>query len=180
MIVLKRILVPTDFSETSAAAVTYGVAFARAFGARLFLAHVAVHNEFEAIVESQRVVEDALGGLVAAASPIAPDMTLQHAAHDLLARTLSAHDQQGLDVEYVLLDGGLVAPHAEILRYATEQEIDLIIMGTHGRGRVAHILMGGVAEHVVRKAPCPVLTVRHPEHEFVMPDVDVISGILPS
>jgi nucleotide-binding universal stress UspA family protein len=107
-------------------------------------------------------------------------MTLQHAAHDLLARTLSAHDQQGLDVEYVLLDGGLGAPHAEILRYATEQEIDLIIMGTHGRGRVAHILMGGVAEHVVRKAPCPVLTVRHPEHEFVMPDVDVISGILPS
>ena len=43
-------------------------------------------------------------------------------------------------------------------------------MGTHGRGGVAHLLMGSVAERVVRTAPCPVLTVRHPEHEFVLPD----------
>ena len=43
-------------------------------------------------------------------------------------------------------------------------------MGTHGRGAMAHLLMGSVAERVVRTAPCPVLTVRHPEHEFVVPD----------
>ena len=48
--------------------------------------------------------------------------------------------------------------------------INLIIIGTHGRGAVAHLLMGSVAERVVRTAPCPVLTVRHPEHEFVVPD----------
>jgi hypothetical protein len=47
---------------------------------------------------------------------------------------------------------------------------DLILMGTHGRGVVAHLFMGSVAERVVRLAPCPVLTVRHPEHEFVLPD----------
>jgi len=54
--------------------------------------------------------------------------------------------------------------------YAREANVDLIVMGTHGRGAVAHLLMGSVAERVVRLAPCPVLTVRHPEREFVRPD----------
>ena len=57
----------------------------------------------------------------------------------------------------------------EIVRCATDLEIDLIVMGTHGRGFAAHMLMGSVAERVVRRGPCPVLTVRHPEHEFVEP-----------
>ena len=56
-----------------------------------------------------------------------------------------------------------------IVRYAQREPIDLIVMGTHGRGAMAHLLIGSVAENVVRKAPCPVLTVRHPEHEFVTP-----------
>jgi nucleotide-binding universal stress UspA family protein len=167
MIVLKRILVPTDFSETSAAALTYGVAFARAFDARLFVLHVAIHHEYEAIVESQRVVDDALGWVMPS---IEPGATVRHAAEELLAKSLTRQEAQGIDVEYVLLDGGLRGTHAEIMDYAKEQDIDLIIMGTHGRGRMAHILMGGTAELVVRSAPCPVLTVRHPEHEFVVPD----------
>ena len=62
------------------------------------------------------------------------------------------------------------APASAIVDYANEARIDLIIMGTHGRGTVAHMLMGSVAERVVRTAPCPVLTVRHPEREFVLPD----------
>jgi hypothetical protein len=57
-----------------------------------------------------------------------------------------------------------------IVNQAKEAEIDLIVMGTHGRGGFGHLLMGSVAEKVVRSAPCPVLTVRHPEHEFVLPD----------
>jgi nucleotide-binding universal stress UspA family protein len=61
------------------------------------------------------------------------------------------------------------APFVEILRYAKEQGIDLIVMGTDGRGPIVHMLIGSVAEKVVRKAPCPVLTVRHPQHEFVLP-----------
>ena len=60
-------------------------------------------------------------------------------------------------------------PFVEIVRYAREHEIDLIVMGTHGRGPIGHMLMGSVAEKVVRKAPCPVLTVRHPEHRFEYP-----------
>jgi nucleotide-binding universal stress UspA family protein len=58
-------------------------------------------------------------------------------------------------------------PANEIGRYAKEQNVDLIVMGTHGRGMVAHLLLGSVAERVVRTAPCPVLTVRQREHDFV-------------
>ena len=61
-------------------------------------------------------------------------------------------------------------PADEIVQYAKAAGIDLIVMGTHGRGAMAHLLVGSVAETVVRTAPCPVLTVRHPEHEFVVPD----------
>ena len=60
-------------------------------------------------------------------------------------------------------------PFLTIINYAKREPIDLIVMGTHGRGAIAHLLIGSVAENVVRKAPCPVLTVRHPEHEFITP-----------
>jgi nucleotide-binding universal stress UspA family protein len=62
------------------------------------------------------------------------------------------------------------APAPAIVDYAQRRKADLIVMGTHGRGGGAHLLMGSVAERVVRTAPCPVLTVRYPEHEFVRPD----------
>ena len=61
-------------------------------------------------------------------------------------------------------------PALTIVEYAELNHIDLIVTGTHGRGAVAHLLMGSVAERIVRTAPCPVLTVRHPEREFVVPD----------
>ena len=60
-------------------------------------------------------------------------------------------------------------PFLEIIRYAKEKDIDMIVMGTHGRSGLVHMLMGSVAEKVVRKAPCPVLTVRPEGHKFVMP-----------
>jgi len=63
-----------------------------------------------------------------------------------------------------------VSPAETIVNYAKEHPIDLVVMGTHGRKALAHLLMGSVAERVVRTAPCPVLTVRHPEHEFLVPD----------
>ena len=61
-------------------------------------------------------------------------------------------------------------PADAITEYAKQANIDLIVMGTNGRGAMAQLLVGSVAERVVRTARCPVLTVKHPEHEFVMPD----------
>jgi nucleotide-binding universal stress UspA family protein len=61
------------------------------------------------------------------------------------------------------------SPLAELVRVAREENADLLIAGTHGRGPVAHILLGSIAERLVRKAPCPVLIVRTGEHEFIMP-----------
>jgi nucleotide-binding universal stress UspA family protein len=169
MIALKHILVPTDFSDASAIAVKYGVAFAHAFHATLHVLHVEGHRDFEAIVEAQRVVDEALG--VPTPARVEPDVTVQEAAHELMARLLTPEEERGIRVEYVLRDGGLApGPYAEIVRYAEEQTIDLIIIGTRGRGALAHMLRASVVDKVVRKAPCPVLTVHHHEHEFIVPD----------
>jgi nucleotide-binding universal stress UspA family protein len=159
MIALKRILVATDFSDTSEAAVKYGVALARAFGARLHVLHVAGRQDLQVMVERQRVIDQFLS------EPGEP----HNAARELLSGVLTPQDAEAVQAEYVLRAGGASGPYLEIVRYAKERGIDLIIVGTHGRGFVAHMLIGSVAERVVRTAPCPVLTVRHPEHEFVLP-----------
>ena len=153
MLVLKRILVPTDFSDASEAATTYGIAMARAFNAQICLLHVEPRHDLEIMVERELVVEKYL-------SQAAPPKSQPNAAHELLAKLLTDDEQRDLRAEYVLRASGAGGPSAEIVRYAAERDIDLIVMGTHGRGFAAHVLMGSVAEHVVRKAPCPVLTVR--------------------
>jgi nucleotide-binding universal stress UspA family protein len=163
VIALKRILVPVDFSEASEAAIRYGVALGRAFDATLHLLHAAVRHELQVMVERQRVIDLFLSEGVATKPPT-------NAAHELLATLLTAEEQQAVRAEYVLRASGPGGPYMEIVRYAKERDIDLIVMGTHGRGAMAHLLMGSVAERVVRTAPCPVLTVRRPEHEFVLPD----------
>lgn len=163
MIALKHILVATDFSETSEAAVKYGVALAVAFKAKLHLFHVEARHDLEIMVERELVVEKCLSETTAAKFP-------QNAARELFGKILTGQEERELRAEYVLRAGGRGGPSVEIVRYAKERNIDLIVMGTHGRGAVAHMLMGSVADKVVRSAPCPVLTVRHPEHEFVIPE----------
>jgi nucleotide-binding universal stress UspA family protein len=85
-----------------------------------------------------------------------------------LEKTVTDEDRQMLHAKLVTVVSS--TPSASIVDYATSAKIDLIVMGTHGRGPLAHFMMGSVAERVVRLAPCPVLTVRHPEHEFIIPD----------
>lgn len=149
MIGLKRILVPTDFGRTSEAALRYGLALARAFKAQLYLLHVPEHPGDAAETEY----------------PIGLFATMQNAAHDRLSHLLTAVEVSEFAPVCAMRIG---KPYDEIVKYAAECEIDLIVMGTHGREGVARVVMGSVAERVVRKAPCPVLTVHNPEHEFVV------------
>jgi nucleotide-binding universal stress UspA family protein len=149
MIGLKRILVPIDFSETSEAALRYGVELARAFGSQIYLLNVPEDKSEEA---------DAV-------YPIGLFETMHNAAHDRLGHLLTEREMRELRPECAMRLG---KPCEEIVRHAAEHEIDLIVMGTHGREGIARAVLGSVAETVVRRAACPVLTVHHPEHEFVM------------
>jgi nucleotide-binding universal stress UspA family protein len=151
MIALKRILVPYDFSETSAAAVKYGVGLARNFGARLYFLHVGDRAQSDVDTEF----------------PIGLAGAVEDAVRERLLRIVSPQEQAEFRPELAVRPG---APAAEIVRYAKTQDIDLIVMGTHGRGFVGHVMMGSVAEKVVRTAPCPVLTVRNPNRAFVVAD----------
>lgn len=153
MIALKNILVPTDFSETAEIAVRYATALAEAFGASLHVLHVATDPARYLPVEAFAAL---------------PDLRVQLEA-DCLKRldgVLANADTRKVPVQRLLRLG---EPFVEIINYARGNAIDLIVMGTHGRGPVKHLLLGSVAEKVVRKAPCPVLTVRSPAHQFVMP-----------
>ena len=151
MIALKNILVPADFSETSAVALKYAKEFAGAFNASIHLLHVMVEWLPEGYV------------------PFTPELfrDIEDATKKQLDLLLTAEEQEKYRAKLVIQRGS--SEFVEIIQYARENNIDLIILGTHGRGPVSHMLLGSVAEKVVRKAPCPVLTVRHPEHEFVMP-----------
>jgi nucleotide-binding universal stress UspA family protein len=157
MIALKTILVATDFSEPSATALEYGRAMARTFNATLHLVHV--------------VDDFALRGMLADAAPANYTALLEEldaAGRRRLDATIRDDDRRELGAKTVLLS--LTAPAPGIVSYATTANVDLIVMGTHGRGGWSHLVMGSVAEKVVRTAPCPVLTVRHPQHEFVTLD----------
>jgi nucleotide-binding universal stress UspA family protein len=155
MIDLHRILVPTDFSKSSDNAVKYAAAFAEKFGAELHVLHV---------------VQD-LALFIPEAVLITPVMMppldqFKAAAQTALDKAIKDLNLTGFKVQTEVAQG---VPFTEIIRAAREKDVDLIVMGTHGHTGIVHMLLGSVAEKVVRKAPCPVLTVRHPEHEFVHP-----------
>jgi universal stress protein A len=151
MIALKRILVPHDFSDTSTEAVRYAIALSRNFSARLYFLHVGhdAVNQFE--MEFPIGLEDALDDGV----------------RERLLRIVTPRENAELGPVFAVRPG---SPAAEIVRYAEDEDIDLIVMGTHGRGFMGHMMMGSVAEKVVRTGPCPVLTVRNASHGFVIPD----------
>ena len=151
---LKNILYPTDFSDLSLKACRYAVSFAEAYDAQLHCIHV-VDEAYQYWVS--------LGPESVPMGPPPEDLT-------------GLAEKQLADFEIAHLGGLGKAPitaamfgkpHVQICAYAGEKQIDLIVIATHGRSGISHALMGGTAEKVVRKAPCPVLTVRDPEHDFI-------------
>jgi len=150
MITLERILVPTDFSECAEQARSYAAELAKRFASEVHLLHV--------------VAPLALPGYV---GPIPED--LLH-PEEGARKELEAWDEPALkEAKQVIRAVSMGTPFVEVIRYARDRNVDLIVMGTHGRSGIAHALIGSVTERVVRKSPCPVLTVRPEAHQFVMP-----------
>lgn len=156
MIKINKVLVATDFSDASESALLYGREFARTFGAALHVLHV-VENSMTWV-----------GPEAVSVDFVRLQAELEASAQNSLNRIISAEDRDQLKAVAAVRTGSSTA--VEIANYAKDNGIDLILMGTHGRGMMGHLLLGNVAEKVVRTAPCPVLTVRHPEHEFIRPD----------
>jgi len=155
MIELNKIVVPTDFSDYAKHAVPYACTLADRFGSELHLLHVL--QDLVTFVPEPGLAFPPPGDYLE---------ELETSARKALTQVLDPAWEGGKSIVRVICQG---TPFLEILRYAKQNDIDLIVMGTHGRTGLAHMLLGSVAEKVVRKAPCPVLTVRPPEHEFVMP-----------
>ena len=151
MLALKNVLVAFDFGEASAAALRYGRNLAGKNGGRLHVLHVMENGFMRPIASDPRAVEAA---------------TIRQ-----LQEQLTETDRTNLNAVAVVRTSD--QPANEIVQYAADHQVDLIVVGTDGRQGVAHVLVPSVAEKVVRTAPCPVLTVRHPEREFVVPDREV-------
>jgi nucleotide-binding universal stress UspA family protein len=163
MIALKKILVPTDFGEAADAALTYARALARNFDASIDVLHVA-----------EDVSARMFAGEVYVAVPPTLQQDIENMARKQLEQRLIDNDPKPITMRpFVMVSN---APALAIVNHAKETGSDLIVMGTHGRGAITHLLMGSVAERVVRLAGCPVLVVRHPEHDFVVPDTLAVAA----
>lgn len=148
---ITRILVPTDFSEPAREATDQALVFAKAFGASIDLLHV---------IQDPIVYIPALGGY----TPLPRDM--ENFSDTALAAWIDSDVSGGISIRRHWVHGH---PVGKILKFAEQHNSDMIVMGTHGRGMLGHMLghmlMGSVAERVVRQAKCPVLTV-HPARAF--------------
>ena len=151
MRVIKTILVPTDFSAASKRALRYACDVADAFGASVHVMHVLV-NPFGP------------GAFMEMYAPPSDDYLekIDRQARAELDAQLTAEEKVKYSAVFIIRMG---TPAQEILEYVREHgTIDLVVMATAGRGGVARLLMGSVADKIVRAAPCPVLTL-HPEDQ---------------
>lgn len=144
---LRRILVPTDFSGAAAQACRAAVIFARLYGAQLHVLRVAAFRKAERHDPLAHVVD-----------PDRVKAELEAEALAAIGEMLAEVDTSDLDIQPVFRSG--IAAGPTIVDYAANQDVDLIVMGTHGRRGLNHLMLGSVAEEVVRSAGCPVLTVR--------------------
>ena len=145
MVTLKKILCPVDHSECSYLALKYAISLALKDEAKLYLMHVI----------DSRLYDTEMYKL----SPYKLNEIDESKIRTDLMKSLPEGTTDVLEVETIVVKG---VPFNEIINAATEISVDLIVIGTHGRTGISHVMLGSVAEKVVRKAPCPVLTVRMP------------------
>lgn len=159
MVNIRRVLYPTDFSKHSLVALPFAVDIAGRYNAELHCLHVI--EPIPEFTEMDMYIP-----------PLTPPTPL---SLEKMQKTAKQRLETFLRDGIPEIAGSVIKkvtsgkPFVEIIRYCREENIDLIVLGTHGHSALASMLLGSVVEKVVRKAPCPVLTVRHPEHKFVAP-----------
>ena len=149
---IERILCPTDFSELSVGALNYAGLLAEKFGAKLHVLHV---------VDQAYQYWMAMGPESIPAGPSVEEMV--ETAKKQMEEFVAEHLPKSVKVTTEIASG---RPFLEIIKRAKEKEVDLIVIGTHGRGALTQLLLGSVADKVVHKAPCPVLSVREARQEI--------------
>lgn len=148
---IERILFPIDFSEGAMNALDYAISLSKEYNAKLYLLHVVHEISMTAGWQVPHIRIDELY------------RDMEESARKELEKCCMEELRGLKDVERIVLRG---IPDEEILKVAREKKIDLIVIGTHGRTGIDRFLFGSTAEKVVRKAPCPVLSVRLPEHRL--------------
>lgn len=153
---IDKVLHPTDFSDYSDHALPYAVSFAKRYDAGLLMVHVVTVWDYDPANPEWRF------------PPLEPEH--QRLVEENAQQTLEEHGgkiESDVHVEERLVKG--FDPPMEICRVAEEEDVDVIVMATHGRTGLRHALLGSTAEKVARHSERPVFTVKHPEHEFVVP-----------
>jgi len=155
MINIRTVLCPVDYSIYSEKALNYAIEISLKFQAKLYLLHVLdirfldANNPELPTLHTANITNETIDAL-----------------KSRLLKSVTEEIKGKISVEAIVIQG---IPFTEIIKASKEYNVDLIIIGTHGRTGLAHIIMGSVAEKIVRKAPCPVLSIRHPEHDFIKP-----------
>jgi nucleotide-binding universal stress UspA family protein len=151
---IKKILIPTDFSPSAMHALKYALELNKVFNARLYLLHVLQDiTDFSEFNLSPSILPQLYAEFEQNATKRLEEIVSTMVPPDIACDTYIVHG----------------VPFYEIIQFAKDENIDLILIGSHGRTGLKHVLFGSTAEKVVKKASCPVLSVRHPESIFEMP-----------
>ena len=152
---IKKILAPTDFSDYAKGGVDYAIEFASQFKADLILLHVVAEELFAIMGEGTTVY------------PV--DEMMQDRRNEMqefVSQSVRPRLGAGATVKEIV---SLGSPFVKIVETAKNEGADLIVMSTHGRTGLSHLLIGSVTERVVRNAMCPVVSIRPSKHEFALP-----------
>ncbi|MDH4128331.1 MAG: universal stress protein [Spirochaetota bacterium] len=153
IIELKNILCPIDFSDYSYNALRYAVILAEQFNSKIHVIHILPILPFSHVPYHYH--DDIL--VIEEKAKLSAEEELIKISNEKIPSNLQKCTQ-------LIKDNN---PFVGITNYAKENNIDLIVISTHGYGGLKHTLFGSTAERVVRKSSCPVLTIKHPEHEFI-------------
>lgn len=151
---ISKILIPTDFSDSAQYALEYAIDLNKLYNARLYLLHVLQDfTDFSEFNLSPSMLPQLYAEFEQSATKRIEEIITTKIPSDMRCDTYILHG----------------IPFFEIIQFARNEAVDLIVIGTRGRTGLKHVLFGSTAEKVVKKAPCAVLSVRHTESEFTMP-----------